>query len=50
MNSHFAACFASLRSILVVEMLGLNKLNNAFGLMLLFQGIAATVGGPVAGL
>ncbi|XP_043218208.1 monocarboxylate transporter 12-like [Amphibalanus amphitrite] len=43
------ACFASLRSILVVEMLGLHRLNNAFGLMLLFQGIAATVGGPIAG-
>ncbi|XP_071051280.1 monocarboxylate transporter 14-like isoform X2 [Onthophagus taurus] len=41
--------FASLRSILVVELLGLSKLTNAFGLLLLFQGIAAAVGSPIAG-
>src|SRR5207245_742494 len=44
-----AACFASLRSILLVELLGLEKLTNAFGLMLLFQGIAAILGTPLAG-
>ncbi|XP_071454654.1 monocarboxylate transporter 5 [Hetaerina americana] len=43
------ACFASLRSILVVDLLGLDKLTNAFGLLLLFQGLAATVGSPLAG-
>ncbi|ROT63610.1 putative monocarboxylate transporter [Penaeus vannamei] len=43
------AAFASLRSILLVELLGLEKLTNAFGLLLLFQGIAALVGSPVAG-
>ncbi|XP_011171219.1 monocarboxylate transporter 3 isoform X2 [Solenopsis invicta] len=41
--------FASLRSILVVDLLGLEKLTNAFGLLLLFQGVAATVGAPLAG-
>ncbi|XP_020297380.1 monocarboxylate transporter 12 isoform X2 [Pseudomyrmex gracilis] len=41
--------FASLRSILVVDLLGLEKLTNAFGLLLLFQGVAATVGAPIAG-
>ncbi|EZA47787.1 Monocarboxylate transporter [Ooceraea biroi] len=41
--------FASLRSILVVDLLGLEKLTNAFGLLLLFQGVAAAVGAPVAG-
>lgn len=45
----FAACFASLRSILVVDLLGLEKLTNAFGLLLLFQGIAAVLGTPMAG-
>lgn len=45
----FAACFASLRPVIVVELLGLEKLTNAFGLLLLFQGVAATVGSPVAG-
>lgn len=43
------ACFASLRSILVVELLGLAKLTNAFGLLLLFQGIASMVATPIAG-
>ncbi|XP_076657053.1 monocarboxylate transporter 12 isoform X1 [Halictus rubicundus] len=42
--------FASLRSILVVDLLGLEKLTNAFGLLLLFQGVAATVGAPLAGV
>ncbi|KAF7997492.1 hypothetical protein HCN44_006063 [Aphidius gifuensis] len=41
--------FAALRSILVVELMGLEKLTNAFGLILLFQGIAATIGTPLAG-
>ncbi|ODM93666.1 Monocarboxylate transporter 14 [Orchesella cincta] len=44
------ACFASLRSILVVELLGLAKLTNAFGLLLLFQGIASMVATPLAGI
>lgn len=44
------AAFASLRSILLVELLGLEKLTNAFGLLLLFQGIAGIFGSPVAGM
>ncbi|KAK7869035.1 hypothetical protein R5R35_002983 [Gryllus longicercus] len=43
------ACFASLRSIVIVDLLGLDKLTNAFGLLLLFQGIAAVIGSPLAG-
>lgn len=45
----FPAVFASLRSILVVDLLGLEKLTNAFGLLLLFQGVAAAIGAPLAG-
>ncbi|KAG7202991.1 hypothetical protein KM043_010123 [Ampulex compressa] len=41
--------FAALRSILVVDLLGLEKLTNAFGLLLLFQGVAASIGTPLAG-
>ncbi|XP_026668303.1 monocarboxylate transporter 3 isoform X2 [Ceratina calcarata] len=41
--------FASLRSILVVDLLSLEKLTNAFGLLLLFQGVAAAIGAPIAG-
>ena len=43
------AFFASLRSILLVELLGLEKLTNSFGLLLLVQGVAATFGAPIAG-
>lgn len=43
------ACFSALRSILVVDLLGLEKLTNAFGILLLFQGIAAVIGAPLAG-
>lgn len=42
------SCFASLRSIVVVDLLGLEKLTNAFGLLLLFQGVAAIIGAPLA--
>jgi hypothetical protein len=48
--SYIAACFASLRSILIVDLMGLDKLTNAFGLLLLFQGIAAAIGSPLAGI
>ncbi|XP_022648692.1 monocarboxylate transporter 12-like isoform X3 [Varroa jacobsoni] len=44
------ACFAALRSIIVVELFGLEKLTNAFGLLLLFQGVASLIGSPFAGL
>ncbi|CAD0201865.1 unnamed protein product [Chrysodeixis includens] len=43
------ACFASLRSILVVEYLGLENLTNCYGLFLLFQGAGALLGAPIAG-
>ncbi|XP_074652647.1 monocarboxylate transporter 12-B-like isoform X2 [Tubulanus polymorphus] len=43
------AAFVSLRSILVVELMGLEKLTNAFGILILFQGIATIVGTPLAG-
>jgi len=34
----------------LVDLLGLDKLSNAFGLVLLFQGIGAVAGPPFAGL
>lgn len=45
----FLACFASLRTIIVVELMGLEKLTNAFGLLMMFQGIATIIGAPIAG-
>jgi len=44
-----AASFATLRSVITVELLGLEKLTSAFGLLLLFQGLAVTIGSPIAG-
>lgn len=36
-------------SIILVDLLGLDKLTNAFGLLILFRGCAAIVGSPLAG-
>lgn len=36
-------------SIILVDLLGLEKLTNAFGLLILFRGAAAIVGTPLAG-
>lgn len=43
------ACFASLRSTMIVELTGLELLTNAFGVLLMFQGVAAAVGSPLLG-
>ncbi|XP_043645221.1 monocarboxylate transporter 3 [Drosophila teissieri] len=44
------ACFSALRSLIAVELIGLEKLTNAYGFLMLFQGLAATFGTPIAGL
>ncbi|CAG5122905.1 unnamed protein product [Candidula unifasciata] len=43
------AVFVSLRSVLLVDLLGLEMLTKSFGLLILFQGIAAFIGAPIAG-
>ncbi|XP_050523149.1 monocarboxylate transporter 2 isoform X2 [Daktulosphaira vitifoliae] len=43
------ACFASLRSTMIVELTGLELLTNAFGVLLMFQGLAAAIGSPLLG-
>lgn len=45
-----AAAYISLTSIILVDLLGLDKLTNAFGLLILFRGAAAIVGSPIAGM
>lgn len=45
----FIAPFISLTSVILVELLGLEKLTNSFGLLLLFRGLASVVGPPFAG-
>ncbi|XP_050297027.1 monocarboxylate transporter 3 isoform X2 [Anthonomus grandis grandis] len=41
--------YISLTSIILVDLLGLDKLTNAFGLLILFRGAAAIIGSPMAG-
>lgn len=41
--------YISLTSIILVDLLGLDKLTNAFGLLIFFRGGAAIVGTPLAG-
>lgn len=41
----FLAGYMSLTSIILVDLLGLDQLTNAFGLLILFRGAAAVVGG-----
>ena len=45
----FVATFVSLTSIVLVDLLGLDKLTSAFGLLVLFRGLASMIGTPVAG-
>uniref|UniRef100_A0A0A9Y4G3 Monocarboxylate transporter 12 n=1 Tax=Lygus hesperus TaxID=30085 RepID=A0A0A9Y4G3_LYGHE len=44
------SAYISLTSIILVDLLGLDKLTNAFGLLILFRGAAAIVGSPLAGI
>ncbi|KAL1494287.1 hypothetical protein ABEB36_009910 [Hypothenemus hampei] len=41
--------YVGLTSVILVDLLGLENLTNAFGLLLLFQGIASLIGPPIAG-
>ncbi|CAG9853861.1 unnamed protein product [Phyllotreta striolata] len=43
------AAYISLTSIILVEFMGLEKLTNAFGLTILFRGVASLIGSPMAG-
>ncbi|XP_026319089.1 monocarboxylate transporter 4-like [Hyposmocoma kahamanoa] len=43
------AGYISLTSIILVDLLGLDKLTNAFGLLILFRGTACYIGSPLAG-
>lgn len=41
--------YVGLTSVILVDLLGLDKLTNAFGILLLFQGLASFAGPPIAG-
>ena len=45
----FVAAYVSLTSIILVDLLGLDNLTSAFGLLVLFRGVSSMIGPPVAG-
>ncbi|WKY10498.1 hypothetical protein Q1695_002671 [Nippostrongylus brasiliensis] len=46
----FLAAYITLTSVVLVDLLGLEKLTNAFGLLLLWQGVGTVFGPPAAGI
>ena len=45
-----SGAYVGLTSVVLVDLLGLDNLTNAFGLLLLFQGIASVIGPPFIGI
>lgn len=48
-HTFVSGAYISLTSVILVDLVGLDLLTNAFGLMLLFQGVASLIGAPIAG-
>ena len=46
---HHIGSYVCLTSVVLVDMIGVDRLTNAFGLLLFIQGIATFVGPPMAG-
>ena len=44
-----SGAYVGLTSVVLVDLLGLDNLTNAFGLLMLFQGIASILGPPFIG-
>ena len=45
----FSGGYVGLTSIIIVDLVGVDKLSDAFGVLLLFQGVAVAIGTPIAG-
>ncbi|KAK3925717.1 Monocarboxylate transporter 14 [Frankliniella fusca] len=45
----FMAPFMAMKSLILVDFLGIEKLTNSFGLLLMFQGFAIMIGPPMSG-
>ncbi|XP_033759355.1 LOW QUALITY PROTEIN: monocarboxylate transporter 7-like [Pecten maximus] len=45
----FIGVYVGLTSVVLVDLLGLDKLTSSFGLLLMFQGVATLIGPPIAG-
>lgn len=46
---HFSAAYISLTSIIICDLIGLEKLTNAFGILTLARGTSSIYGPPIAG-
>ncbi|RXG60623.1 Monocarboxylate transporter 5 [Armadillidium vulgare] len=44
-----SGAYVGLTSVVLVDLLGMEKLTNAFGVLLMFQGIASLIGPPLCG-
>jgi len=44
-----SGAYVGLTSVVLVDLLGIERLTNAFGLLLMFQGVASVVGAPLCG-
>lgn len=44
-----SGAYVGLTSVVLVDLLGMERLTNAFGLLLMFQGIASILGPPICG-
>lgn len=47
--SFLSAPFLALTSVMLCDILGLESLTNAYGIVSLIRGISSTIGSPVAG-
>ena len=45
----FSGGYIALTAIVLVDIVGIEKLSDAFGVILLFMGIAAAIGSPITG-
>lgn len=45
-----SGAYVGLTSVVLVDLLGMERLTNAFGLLLMFQGIASLIGPPICGM
>ncbi|KAK3870452.1 hypothetical protein Pcinc_024325 [Petrolisthes cinctipes] len=45
-----SGAYVGLTSVVLVDLLGMDRLTNAFGLLLMFQGIASLIGPPICGV
>lgn len=49
LKEFFTAPFMAMKSLILVDFLGIERLTNSFGLLLMFQGFAVMMGPPLIG-